>query len=207
VVIDGVIGARLRDINPQDIQSIDILKDASSTAIYGARGANGVVIITSKRGVSGRPRVTFDSYLGSKVPAHFAQLQTAQQFYQMAQDAVLNGGAATAFTASELNMINSGKSTNWLDLVTKPGLNTNSTVAVSGGNAGTTYRFSGGYIQEDGNIPVTSFQKYSLNAAMDSKLNNWLKVGFTAYINYAKNPTGSLEVLRSAYRARPTGVL
>jgi TonB-linked SusC/RagA family outer membrane protein len=207
VVIDGVIGARLRDINPQDIQSIDILKDASSTAIYGARGANGVVIITSKRGVSGRPRVTFDSYLGSKVPAHFAQLQTAQQFYQMTQDAVLNGGAATAFTASELNMINSGKSTNWLDLVTKPGLNTNSTVAVSGGNAGTTYRFSGGYIQEDGNIPVTSFKKYSLNAAMDSKLNNWLKVGFTAYINYASNPTGSLEVLRSAYRARPTGVV
>jgi TonB-linked SusC/RagA family outer membrane protein len=207
VVIDGVIGARLRDINPQDIQSMDILKDASSTAIYGARGANGVVIITSKRGVSGRPRVTFDTYLGSKVPAHFAQLQTAQQFYQMTQDAVLNGGGATAFTASELNMINSGKSTNWLDLVTKPGLNTNSTVAVSGGNAGTTYRFSGGYIQEDGNIPVTSFQKYSLNAAMDSKLNNWLKVGFTAYINYAKNPTGSLEVLRSAYRARPTGVV
>lgn len=207
VVIDGVIGARLRDINPQDIQSMDILKDASSTAIYGARGANGVVIITSKRGVSGRPRVTFDTYLGSKVPAHFAQLQTAQQFYQMAQDAVLNGGAATAFTASELNMINSGKSTNWLDLVTKPGLNTNSTVAVSGGNAGTTYRFSGGYIQEDGNIPVTSFKKYSLNAAMDSKLNNWLKVGFTAYINYASNPTGSLEVLRSAYRARPTGVV
>jgi TonB-linked SusC/RagA family outer membrane protein len=207
VVIDGVIGARLRDINPQDIQSMDILKDASSTAIYGARGANGVVIITSKRGVSGRPRVTFDTYVGSKVPAHFAQLQTAQQFYQMAQDAVLNGGAATAFTASELNMINSGKSTNWLDLVTKPGLNTNSTVAVSGGNAGTTYRFSGGYIQEDGNIPVTSFKKYSLNAAMDSKLNNWLKVGFTAYINYASNPTGSLEVLRSAYRARPTGVV
>ena len=207
VVIDGVIGARLRDINPQDIQSMDILKDASSTAIYGARGANGVVIITSKRGVSGRPRVTFDTYVGSKVPAHFAQLQTAQQFYQMAQDAVLNGGAATAFTASELNMINSGKSTNWLDLVTKPGLNTNSTVAVSGGNAGTTYRFSGGYIQEDGNIPVTSFKKYSLNAAMDSRLNNWLKVGFTAYINYASNPTGSLEVLRSAYRARPTGVV
>lgn len=207
VVIDGVIGARLRDINPQDIQSIDILKDASSTAIYGARGANGVIIISSKRGLSGRPRVTLDSYIGSKSPAHFAQLQTAQQFYQMAQDAVLNGGSATAFTASEMNVINSGKSTNWLDLVTKPGLTANSTVAVSGGNAGTTYRFSGGYIQEDGNIPVTSFTKYSMNAAMDSKLNDWFKVGFTAYINYSTNPTGSLEVLRSAYRARPTGVV
>lgn len=208
VVIDGVIGARLRDINPQDIQSIDILKDASSTAIYGARGANGVIIITSKKGVSGKPKVTLDSYIGQKTPAHFPRLQTAQEFYQMAaKDIVLNGGTAATFTASELNMINSGKSTNWLDLITKNGTLANSTVAVTGGNAGTTYRFSGGYIQEDGNIPSTSFKKYTLNAAVDSRLNSWLRVGFTAYINYSTNPTGSLEVLRSAYRARPTGVV
>jgi TonB-linked SusC/RagA family outer membrane protein len=208
VVIDGVIGARLRDINPQDIQSIDILKDASSTAIYGARGANGVVIITSKKGISGKPKVTLDSYIGQKTPAHFPRLQTAQEFYQMAaKDIVLNGGTAATFTASELNMINSGKSTNWLDLVTKNGIMANSTVAVTGGSAGTTYRFSGGYIQEDGNIPSTSFKKYTLNAAVDSRLNSWLRVGFTAYINYSTNPAGSLEVLRSAYRARPTGVV
>ena len=70
VVIDGVIGGKLQDINPADIQTIDILKDASSTAIYGSRGANGVVIITSKRGSTGKPRVTFDSYLGVKSPSH-----------------------------------------------------------------------------------------------------------------------------------------
>ncbi len=207
VVIDGVIGARLRDINPADIQSIDILKDASSTAIYGARGANGVVIITSKKGITGRPRVTLDTYVGQKTPAHLPQLQTAQQFYQMAQDIVLNGGGATTFTASEMNMINTGQSTNWVDLVTAPSLSTNSTVAVSGGNAGTTYRFSGGYIQDDGNIPSTSYKKYTLNSAIESRLNSFLKVGFTAYLNYGTNPTGSFEVLRSAYRARPTGVV
>ena len=208
VVIDGVIGARLRDINPQDIQSMDILKDASSTAIYGARGANGVIIITSKKGLSGKPKVTLDSYLGLKTPAHLPRLQTAQEFYQMAtRDIVLNGGRAANFTASELNMVNSGKSTNWVDLVAQNGTIANSTVAVTGGNAGTTYRFSGGYIQEDGNIPSTSFKKYTLNAAVDSRLNNWLHVGFTAYINYSTNPAGSLEVLRSAYRARPTGVV
>ena len=77
VVVDGVIGARMRDINPADIQSIDVLKDASSTAIYGARGANGVIIITSKKGVSGKPKVTIDSYYGSKRPAHLPRLQTA----------------------------------------------------------------------------------------------------------------------------------
>lgn len=94
VVIDGVIGARLRDINPQDIQSIDILKDASSTAIYGARGANGVIIITSKKGIAGKPKVTFDTYLGSKRPAHLPRLMTAQEFYKYAvDDAVLNGGS------------------------------------------------------------------------------------------------------------------
>ncbi|MFN7280331.1 MAG: TonB-dependent receptor plug domain-containing protein, partial [bacterium] len=92
VVIDGVIGARLRDINPQDIQSIDILKDASSTAIYGARGANGVIIITSKKGVAGKPKVTFDTYMGQKRPAHLPRLMNAQEFYKFAvDDAVLNG--------------------------------------------------------------------------------------------------------------------
>lgn len=209
VVIDGVIGARLRDINPQDIQSIDILKDASSTAIYGARGANGVIIITSKKGISGKPKVTVDSYLGQRMPAHFAKLLDAQQFYKVVvDDAILNSGRAMGtFTASELNRVQTGQSTDWLNTVLKTGTIANTTVAVTGGNAGTTYRFSGGYIQEDGNIPSTSFKKYTLNAALDSRLNSWLKVGFTAYLNYATNPTGSLEILRSAYRARPTGVI
>ena len=209
VVIDGVIGARMRDINPQDIQSIDILKDASSTAIYGARGANGVIIITSKKGISGKPKVTVDSYLGQRMPAHFAKLLNAQEFYKVVvDDAILNSGRAMGtFTASELNMVNTGQSTDWLNTVLKTGTIANTTVAVTGGNAGTTYRFSGGYIQEDGNIPVTTFKKYTLNAALDSRLNSWLKVGFTAYLNYASNPTGSLEILRSAYRARPTGVI
>ncbi len=209
VVIDGVIGARLRDINPQDIQSIDILKDASSTAIYGARGANGVIIITSKKGISGKPKVTVDSYFGQRMPAHFAKLLNAQEFYKVVvDDAILNSGKAMGtFTASELNMIQTGQSTDWLNTVLKTGTIANTTVAVTGGNAGTTYRFSGGYIQEDGNIPSTSFKKYTLNAALDSRLNSWLKVGFTAYLNYATNPTGSLEILRSAYRARPTGVI
>ena len=80
-VIDGVIGGRLRDLNPQDVQSIDILKDVSSTAIYGSRGANGVVIVTTKKGTSGAPRVTIDSYLGENVPGHVIKLQNAQQFY------------------------------------------------------------------------------------------------------------------------------
>lgn len=212
VVIDGVIGARIRDINPADIQSMDVLKDASSTAIYGARGANGVIIITSKKGVSGRPRVTVDSYLGTRVPDHLPELQNASQFYKATvTDWILNAGGGSgnlsSFTASELSQVNSGKSINWVDELTQNGLIANTTVAVSGGNNGTIYRFSGGYINESGNIPYTNFKKFNLNAAIETKLNDFLKVGFTAYINYHTNPTGSFEALRSAYRARPTGVM
>lgn len=208
VVIDGLIGGRLRDINPADIQSIDILKDASSTAIYGSRGANGVVIITSKKGAAGKPKVSVDLYAGRKQPAHLPQLQSAQQFYQsMVTDWALNGGTPPAFTVNEMKLVNSGESTNWVNMLTRPSANLGATVAVSGGTPGTTYRFSGSYIQEDGNIANSTFKKYSLNAAMESKVNNFLKVGFTAYVNYNTNPTGSFEALRSAYRVRPTGVV
>ncbi|HVT83559.1 MAG TPA: TonB-dependent receptor [Chitinophagaceae bacterium] len=207
VVIDGIVGGRIQDINPADIQSIDILKDASSTAIYGSRGANGVVIITSKKGRSGRAKVSIDSYIGEKVPAHLPQFQTAQQFYQSQYtDVILNNGTPATFTSNELAQVNSGKSTDWVAAVTKPAMQTGHTVAVTGGNAGTTYRFSGGYLQEDGNLPSTWYKRYSLNGALDSRINDFIRVGFTAYINYSDNHTSSLETLRSAYRARPTGV-
>lgn len=208
VVIDGIIGGRLRDINPADIESIDILKDASSTAIYGSRGANGVIIITSKKGQSGRPKVSLDAYIGNKRPAHEPQLQTAQQFYKsMYTDVILNNGTPATFSSNELNQINTNQTTNWVRLLTKPSVNTGATVAVTGGSNSTTYRFSGSYIQEDGSIPNSTFKKYSLNAALISKINSFIRVGFTAYLNYNDNPTGSLEALRSAYRARPTGVV
>ena len=207
-VIDGVIGGRLRDLNPQDVQSIDILKDVSSTAIYGSRGANGVVIVTTKKGTSGAPRVTIDSYLGENVPGHVLKLQNAQQFYnETVTDFALNGGTPNTFTPNELNWLNTGHSTDWVKAITQNGAHTGSTVAVSGGNGGTTYHFSGGYIQDDGTTKYTTWKKYTLNAGIDSKVNRFLRVGFTAFVNYENNPTGSLEAMRSAYRVRPTGVV
>ena len=207
-VIDGVIGGRLRDINPSDIQSIDILKDASSTAIYGSRGANGVVIVTSKKGVIGKPKVTLDLFVGQKTPQHLPELQTAQQFYKMVvTDRVLNLATPEVFTANEMANITAGRTLNWVEKLTKPSINTGATIGVSGGNAGTTYRFSAGYLQQDGSIRYTTFKKYSLNGSVDSKINSFLKVGITGYLNYAENPTGSYEALRSAYRARPTGTI
>jgi len=210
VVIDGVVGGKLQDISPADIQTIDILKDASSTAIYGSRGANGVVIITSKRGATGKPRVTLDFYSGRKTPDHLPPMQDAQQFYKSSlTDAALNGAVVseTMFNVNELAIINGGKTTDLVGAMTQPGINMGANIAVSGGSNGTNYRFSGGYIQEDGMQANTTYKKYNLNAAVDSKITKFLKVGFTLYANYSTNPTGSFEALRTAYRERPTSVI
>ena len=210
VVIDGIIGGKLQDINPQDIESIDVLKDASSTAIYGSRGANGVVIITSKRGNTGKPRVTFDTYFGQRTPSHLTEMENAQEFYQSFKNAQLNGWTGTeagTFNVNEMAIINGGRSTDLARLLAQPGLNTGSTLSVSGGNANTNYRMSGAYMQEDGMIPLTNYKKYSLNAAMDSRITKFLKVGFTLYSNFSTNPVGSLEVPRTVYRERPTSTI
>ena len=210
VVIDGVVGGKLQDISPADIQTIDILKDASSTAIYGSRGANGVVIITSKRGITGKPRVTVDFYSGRKTPDHLPPMQDAQQFYKSSlTDAALNGAVVseTMFNVNELAIINGGRTTDLVGAMTQPGINMGANIAVSGGSNGTNYRFSGGYIQEDGMQANTTYKKYNLNAAVDSKITKYLKVGFTLYANYSTNPTGSFEALRTAYRERPTSVI
>ena len=81
VVIDGVVGGDINAMNPNDIAAMDVLKDASSTAIYGSRGANGVIIITTKKGISGKPKVTYKNYTGIKVPSHLPDMMNAQQFY------------------------------------------------------------------------------------------------------------------------------
>ncbi|PWJ55938.1 TonB-linked SusC/RagA family outer membrane protein [Dyadobacter jejuensis] len=207
VVVDGVMGANLNNLNPSDIQSMDVLKDASSTAIYGSRGANGVIIITTKKGTSGKPRVSYDAYVGQKTPNHLPALMTAQDFYKAYNDdRLMDGGVAEKFTTTELDMVNSGKSTDWLDLLTQPTLQTSHSLSVSGGSDNTTYYFSGGYLKEGGTIARTGFERYSIKGGLDSKLNDKVKVGFSSYYTYNLYKLGSNEAIRSAYRARPTGV-
>jgi TonB-linked SusC/RagA family outer membrane protein len=208
VVIDGLMGGDINNLNPNDIQSMDVLKDASSTAIYGARGANGVIIITTKKGLSGKPRVSYDSYVGIKTPAHIPRLMNTEEFYKVTfTDRVLEGATGATFTAAETANINAGKTTDWVDLVTAPGIQMSHNISVSGGSEKTTYRFSGGFLNEDGNVLYTGFKRYNLNAGLDSKLGERFKVGFTTYLTYSDQNVGSGESLRNAYRARPTGTV
>jgi TonB-linked SusC/RagA family outer membrane protein len=202
------MGGDINSINPNDIQSMDVLKDASSTAIYGARGANGVIIITTKKGLSGKPKVSYDSYVGMKVPEHMPRLMNTAEFYKATfTDRVLEGSVGATFTAAETAAIQGNKTTDWVDLIIDPALQTSQNLSVAGGNDKTTYRFSGGFLNENGNVLYTGFKRYNLNAGLDSKLGERFKVGFTSYITYSDQNVGSQESLRNAYRARPTGTV
>ncbi len=207
VVIDGVMGGKLNALNPSDIETMDVLKDASSAAIYGARGANGVIIITTKKGASGKTKVTYEGYVGIKVPTNLPDLMTGPEFYRAYNDVVKaeNPIAQIIWTTAEAANAAAGKSVNWVDEVTAPSPQTSHVVALSGGNENTTHYFSAGYLNEKGNLLNTGYNRYNLKGSVDSKLNNVVKVGFTTYYTYSIQNLGSNETLRSAYRARPIG--
>jgi len=209
IVIDGVMGGKLNTINPSDIEAINVLKDASATAIYGARGANGVIIITTKTGIRGKPRVTYDGYIGVKVPSNLPDLMTAQEYFHAYNDVVKaeNPNANPVWTTAELANIAAGKSVNWVDEVTDPAPQTSHVLALSGGNENTTYYFSAGYLNESGNLLNTGYKRYNLKGTVDSKINNVIRAGFTAYYTYSIRNLGSNETLRSAYRVLPIGTI
>jgi TonB-linked SusC/RagA family outer membrane protein len=201
VVVDGILGANINDINPQDIQTIDVLKDASSTAVYGARGANGVIIVTTKKGASGKPNVSYNGYYGIKTKAHIPNLLNSKQFYDLYQD---DTRYSDGFTAQEMYNVNNGITADFLDLVTRDAIQQNHTISVSGGSDSTTYNFSAGKQIEEGLVSGADYGRLSLNAGIESLVSDKFKVGFTAYITENERNWGSTEAVRSAMRARPT---
>jgi len=209
VVIDGVMGGKLNTLNPTDIETMDVLKDASSAAIYGARGANGVIIITTKKGSQGKTKVTYEGYVGLKVPANLPDLMTGPEFYHAYNDVVKaeNPTAQIIWTTAEQANANAGHNVDWVNEVTDPSLQTSHVVALSGGNENTTHYFSAGYLNEKGNLLSTGYNRYNLKGTVDSKLNDVVKVGFSTYYTYSVQNLGSNETLRSAYRARPLGTI
>lgn len=177
IVLDGIpfIGS-LADINPNDVKSIEILKDASATAIYGSRGANGVILITTDKGSKSRkPRINYSSYVGSqsvfaKYPMmngpQFVALRAARGQYANGQD--------------ESNDIN----TDWQDLFYKTGIVTDHNVSLSGGTETGSYNFGMGYYLNQGVIPTQQYKRYSLRGSIDQQVGKYFRFGFTTNNNY-----------------------
>ncbi len=191
-VVDGVVGVDPNSINPNDISSIEVLKDASSTAIYGVRGANGVIMVTTKRGKPGAATISYEANGNvSELYRHLPTLNSAE-FVKIYNESYANGqkfatDGAVQTPPAALNHANYPKlfdtnnnpiyDTNWEKETYKPSFSQSHQLNISGGSEKSVYSVSLGYLNQKGLTPTSAFKRYSLKMTMDNDLRDWLKVG------------------------------
>jgi TonB-linked SusC/RagA family outer membrane protein len=180
LVVDGFpYFGSINDLNVDDISNIDILKDASATAIYGSQGSNGVIIITTKRGRVGKPLITYNTTLGwSQVIDEFPVFN-ASEYYDFKAESRY-GGTATGpavFSPAELDGKANGTNTNWQSYLYKKGFVQTHDINVSGGTDLTQYGIGISYLNQEGIIPLVNFERFSIRATIDQKIGKRIKIG------------------------------
>ena len=182
-IIDGVqTKDGINQISPNDIESINILKDAASASIYGARASNGVVIVTTKRGKSGKARLSASAYSGVQTSANLIKMANTSQYVAAYNVAAQNDGRAQFPAAAVASL----PDVNWLKEVLKPAWQHNFQLDISGGNDNSQYIVSGSYLTQKGLIQNSSYDRYNLRTAVSSNLSKYVKIGTNANLSYAK---------------------
>ncbi|MBC7922305.1 MAG: TonB-dependent receptor [Ferruginibacter sp.] len=171
----------LSTLNPSDIESISILKDASSTAIYGSRGANGVVIITTRRGKAGKSTVNLDVYYGVQDVRRKYPVLNGREYAQFVNDANTNEGRNPVYTPEQVSDF--GEGTDWQDEIFRQAPIQNYQLSLSGGDERTQYAIGGGYFQQGGIVVNSDFDRYSFRINVDRKLTNRIKIGNSLTVN------------------------
>lgn len=219
-IIDGVqVENGLNSVVIQDIQTIDVLKDAAATAIYGARGANGVIIITTKSGKTGKPRVTYNTFIGVRTLAKKLTVLDPYEFvlynYERSRGSATDITSFSNFFGSTFDTLNVYRNTQAIDwqeeLMGRTGIAQTHNLGVSGGSTKTTYNFSYTYTNDKAIVLNSDFKRHQLNLKTEHKFNNKLKVGLTTrYTNQNVFGAGvsddrgsSYSRLRNAVKYRP----
>ena len=230
-VVDGIpISANYEDLNPNDVQSLEILKDATATAIYGARGANGVILISTKRGNTGEKKkttVSYDTYIGSSEALDKINLFSGAEFAEYIRESrrgIVSGstykdaagnpvpsGKVDAFADSklfepvELNGIAEGRTTDYQGLMLQKGFQQNHSLGVQGGNEKTAFYISGSFFKDKGISYGLDYTRMSLRANIDHKINDRLKVGLSSYTMYSLRNGANLNPYSSTLQQNPLG--
>ena len=179
IVLDGIpFMGQLSDINPSDIKSMDILKDASATAIYGSRGANGVIIITTVKGAQGTPaKVSYNGYVSFKKIFKKYPMMDGPTFSKMRQVA---GKYQNSLDE------NDNTNTDWQDLYYQTGVSHNHDVSVAGGTNGGSYSFGAGYYHDEAVVPTEGYDRVSVRGNFDQKVGEWFRFGLSTNTSYRK---------------------
>lgn len=207
------------DINPQDIKSMEVLKDAAATAIYGSRGANGVILISTKRGSVGRTNVTYDAFYGTTTPTTTVDMMNGSEFAAMkresrrrdangnvAWDGTIPADAQVFEDAVEIESIAQGRSTDYQDLVFGSGWKTNHQLSVNGGSESTQFNFSLGYFDEQGFISNMDFKRLTGRINLDHKISDVFKTGISFLATSSTQNWGSNATMGESLANNPLGV-
>ena len=189
-VVDGIpYEGNINDINPNDIQSVEVLKDASATAIYGSRGANGVILVTTARGGNMPTTVNYSSYYGITSPIGTPDMMTGPEYYQL----MVDGGVS--ITDAARAAFEQGVSTDWLDLVLSSGYRTSHQLGVRGGNEKTSFAISANYFNEKAVVKTQDFTRKTFRVNLDHNINDFIKVGTSTQFSDQVQNRGSSRVI------------
>ncbi len=199
-VVDGIFNDNIDFLNPADIESLEILKDPSSLAIFGVRGANGVIAITTKKGKSGQTNVNFNSAFGFKKLVDKIEWANASEFQTLFDEEKTNDGT---ILSSPFNYNLWNANTDWVDAVTQTGTFNTNNVSLATGNEKNKFYIGLGYAVDQGIIRHEELKKYLINISDELKVNSWLKMGFNLNVNKQNNPYGAGWVLDAARKVLP----
>lgn len=216
-VVDGIPlidGAEtMSDFNPQDIASIEILKDAAATAVYGSRGANGVLLVSTNRGKVGKTQVRYSSQVGMTSATRLVDMMNGEEFAGLKRESRRSSWNGTIppdnqvlLDPVELESIAQNRSTDWLDLVVGNGYQTNHQLGVSGGSENTTFNTSLGYFKEQGIISNQDYERFSGRINLDHRINDIFKIGASFLITNSVQNWGSSATIGEALANNPLGV-
>jgi len=215
VILDGIpFSGSMSDISPNTIENISVLKDASSTAIYGSRAANGVILITSKKGEAGKPKINYNGYFGVQNVARSLDLMNGPEYLQYMQDyqnemARRNGTTAPApedyLFANVWEQAQKGIEVDWQDRIFKSNAPIQEhQLSFSGGDENSTYYASAAYLDQDGVVKNSPFKRYNVNLNLNQNLSSWLKLGLMAQLTQSDN-NGVQPTIDNAVKMSPYG--
>ncbi len=212
VIVDGVESS-MNSVNPNDIESISVLKDAAASSIYGVRAANGVILITTRRGTQGKAKISYDNYVGWQKALRLPKFLNAYDFAVLFNEAHTNDGAAAPYTEEQLKRFRDGSDpdhyadSDWLGtLLSENGMFHNHYVSISGGSESVRYSTSFGYHDKKGLIPNTSYNKYDVRANLHADLTQRLSLGLnlSAYRSRSIEPAAGMQtIMHYAFRETP----
>lgn len=222
VIVDGIPGRNIDDLNPADIQSVSVLKDAAAIAVYGARAANGVILITTKKGTIGKPEITFAANMINQVPTHIYKRVNSWQYAELQNEALKNEDTydpslGLGYSAEQIQKFKDGSdpnrypNTDWLRTLTKRSImQSNYNLSASGGNDNARYFVSIGYVKNGGLVPIEDYSRWNLRSNLAANITRNLKLELNVAGIFSKQEGqdvyGGTYIMKQAYGTPPTRV-